>query len=810
MHRLLLFSIKTLRTGACLVLSLQTLNGLTRLVARLAIASGVVRRRRILSTGERLGQLPTTGLPLNHPVVIHWHERQIPFIEATDDHDLAVALGMVHGHLRLTQIEIMRRVAQGRLAEILGAVALPVDRAMRIIDFTRAVPQIEAQLPAGTRAWLEGFVAGINALIAGPPKGPLPERPEEFRLLGVEPEPWTLTDVLAVGRLAASDFTWKVWQKLIRLTGREDWETIWERLISDNATAMPSFSGQAVAAGGPHCARDGPPDDAEQRFDAEILVDRAGRNGSNCFAVSAARSATGSAILASDPHLGLMLPNVWLVAGFKSPGFHAVGMMIPGLPVVALGRNAAIGWGGTSLHAGSSDLVDLSGLPPAAIASRQETIHVRWGRPETMTMRETVHGPVITDIPRFAKSGKGPLALTWIGHRPTDEVTAMLGLLQATDFDSFVAALDGFAAPGQTMVYADASGRIGSALAAHLPRRPQNPPADLAVPPETVGHWESLVTARDLPHAVDPPEGLLASANNRPGDTVVPVGFFFSADERVNRIRALLRAKDRLSVADMAAIQLDVAMPSAPGLARQLVDLAADGLADEPESKAAVEEMLQDLRDWDGAHRADSAGALAFELMVYFFLHRLHGEAEIEVFRATWDPWALLHRDLATLDRPRLARAAGAAAGPAARRFKRFGTWGAMHRLRLAHPFGPVPLVGRYYRFADEPVAGSNETVMKTSHGFHQDRHGARLGVGGRHISDFADMDRNFFVLLGGQDGWLGSETFCDQLDLWRRGEFVQVPLRPETARARFQHHLTLQPAGAEDAGAVAAGAAAD
>jgi penicillin amidase len=768
------------------VLSLQTLNGLSRLVARLALNHGVVRRRRTLSTAERLCQLPRHGLPLKQPVGMHWHERQIPFIEAADDRDLAVALGLVHGHLRLTQIEIMRRLAQGRLAEILGAAALPVDRAMRIVGFTRAVPEIDARLPAGSRAWLEGFVDGINAVIAGPAGGPAPERPEEFRLLGIEPAPWTLADVLAVGRLAASDFTWKVWQKLIRLTGREDWDIIWERLITDNATAMPRFSGQGTAPGDPV-------DD----LDFETLVDRAGRNGSNCFAVSAARSATGGAILASDPHLGLMLPNVWLVAGFKSPGFHAVGMMIPGLPVVALGRNAAIGWGGTSLHAGSSDLVDLSDLPPASITSRQETIRVRWGRPETVTIRETAHGPVITDIPRFASSGKGPLALTWIGHRPTDEVTAMLGLLQASDFDSFVTALDGFAAPGQTMIYADATGRIGSALAAHLPRRPHNPPADLAVPPEATQHWERVVTARDLPHAIDPPDGVLASANNRPAGTVVPVGFFFSADERVNRIRTLLRAKERLSVPDMAAIQLDVVMPSSLGLARQLADLAGEGLPAAPDGKIAAGEMLQALRDWDGAHRAESAGALAFELMVYYFLHRLHGEAEIDVFRATWDPWSLLHRDLATLDRPRLARAAGEAAGPAAHRFARFGSWGAMHRLRLAHPFGSVPVIGRRYRFAEEPVAGSNETVMKTSHGFHQGRHGARLGVGARHISDFANMDRNFFVLLGGQDGWLGSATFCDQLDLWRRGEFVQVPLRPETAHARFPHHMTLHPAEA-------------
>ena len=108
-------------------------------------------------------------------------------------------------------------------------------------------------------------------------------------------------------------------------------------------------------------------------------------------------------------------------------------------------------------------------------------------------------------------------------------------------------------------------------------------------------------------------------------------------------------------------------------------------------------------------------------------------------------------------------------------------------------------------RFVDEPVGGSNETVMKTSYGFNDKRHATRLGALGRHISDFADPDANWFVILGGQDGWLGSENFLDQYALWRRGEYVQVPLRPESARTRFRHHVRLMPRGAATAPKAAA-----
>jgi penicillin amidase len=274
------------------------------------------------------------------------------------------------------------------------------------------------------------------------------------------------------------------------------------------------------------------------------------------------------------------------------------------------------------------------------------------------------------------------------------------------------------------------------------------------------------------------------------------VGFFFSADERVGRIRTLLSAKPALSVADLAALQRDVLMPSAPGLSRRLAELADEGLAGDPKAQRAAAAVLEPLRSWDGRHDAGSVGALAFELMVYFFLKALHGTLDMEVFKATWDPWTLLHRDLATLDRPRLARAAADACPRAAERLRRYRTWGGMHRLRLDHPFGKVPGIGRRYRFVDEPANGSNETVMKTSHGFSDSRHAARLGALARHVSDFADPDRNWFVLLGGQDGWPGSDTFLDQIALWRRGDYVQVPLRAETARARFHHRTRLEPRG--------------
>jgi penicillin amidase len=121
-------------------------------------------------------------------------------------------------------------------------------------------------------------------------------------------------------------------------------------------------------------------------------------------------------------------------------------------------------------------------------------------------------------------------------------------------------------------------------------------------------------------------------------------------------------------------------------------------------------------------------------------------------------------------------------------------SWGEAHRLRLRHFLGRAPLIGRAYRYADLPSDGSNETVMKTAHGFAGGRHSIRYGANARHISDLSDPDENYFVLLGGQDGWLGSTTWLDQLELWRAGQYIKMPLRPKSVRQAFPHVTVLRP----------------
>ena len=740
-----------------------------------AVAVGAVLRGlfqplpRPTTTEQRLAMLPES-VPAAAPVTIHWDEHQIAFVEAQSDADLAAGLGVVHAHLRLGQIELMRRVALGRVAEIIGPRGIEIDRTIRLFAIGRAVPAIIAVLPEATRRWAEAFVAGFNHTVAH--LAGSNSLPHEFTLLRLKPEPWTLTDLFMLARLISADVNWMVSARLLRARAAMsggDWAKLWPLLLEDAAADVWTES---------------PPLAADAAL-AEQALARSARSGSNSAAVAANRSASNGAIIASDPHLPITVPNLWLIAGMHAPGIHAVGLMLPGMPFAALGRNPWIAWGGTSLHSASSELFDVSG---ETLTERYETIRVRGASPRRIRLRESSFGPVVSDGVLLRNAS--PIALRWVGHQPSDELSSMLALARARNWQEFCDALAGFALPGQNMLYAGTDGRVGQLLAAHLPRRGTSRPPDLVADAARGSEWDDLATGRDLPVEIDPAEGFVASANNRPAGAAIPIGFFFSPPDRVSRLRTLLGGAEKIAAADLQQLQQDVLQSSALGLR----DFFLHRL-DRRDRPAAQRRVLEALGGWDGSYASDSRGAAAFELLFAHVAAQLSLESRLAPYQAVWTTRHLLRREIAALPEPRLKEALETALAATARRQLRLRDWGAMHRLRLRHLFAQVPLLGRRYVFGEFPLSGGNDTLLKTGHPLSRGRHYVGFGACARHISDLADPDDNRFVLLGGQDGWFGSANFLDQAELWRRGEYVTVPLRLETVRARFPHKTVLRPA---------------
>ncbi len=724
---------------------------------------------------DRLATIPAQGLPLKGRAIIHWDQHQIPFIEAEHDEDAALALGLVHAHLRLGQMEVLRRISQGRLAEMAGPIAVDVDHGLRVLDFGRAAAEIEANLPLATRAWLESYVAGINHH-----QQQVAVLPIEFSVLGLEREPWRIADVLTLGRLAGSDVNWLVWFNLLQLRSRGDWSQIWARLVENGSDSVPSFSARA----------DGP--------SLERLLSDVSRSGSNSLAVSGGRSRSGGAILANDPHLGILLPNTWLIVGLKSPSYHALGLMAPGLPIFAIGRNPWIAWGGTNMRAASSELYELSRGSAGELVQREETISVRWWLDESVTLRDSKWGPVLSDAPQLRDLDLPAFALRWTGHLPSDEITAFLSVSRARSFEDFRRAFRSFAVPGQNMLFADHEGNIGQVMAVRLPRRNGAPPEDVILDArdrETA--WKDMQGTEELPFVLNPSDGFLASANNRPAKTETQVGYFFSPDDRVLRMGELLGGATQIGVDDIRQLQQDVYMASSMTL-RSVFLRKLDGLGVTASATPEERYIIDSMRDWDGNYAESSRGALAFELFRDGFTKAFYrigfGEQDWAAFANVGRIKSILLEDVETAEPKSLRRSLQEALAGATGAIGDFSDWGEMHRLELSHPLSNLPLVGGRYRFGDYPAAGSTDTLMKTAHANTSERHATRYGANARHISDLSDLDLNFFALLGGQDGWLNSSTFMDQVPLWRSGDYIQLPLRLEQVRARALGRTTLLP----------------
>ena len=312
--------------------------------------------------------------------------------------------------------------------------------------------------------------------------------------------------------------------------------------------------------------------------------------------------------------------------------------MIPGIPVMAIGRNPWIAWGGTNLHAASSELFDVSGLPAAEISERRVRIAVRWSRPRDLVLRDSAYGPIISDAPLFGRAGGRDLALRWVGHQPSDEVSALLALNRARDWTEFRRAAEDFAVPGQTLVYADGEGRVGRLRAARLPRRGTVAPDDFFSAPADMAAWREHATTADLPAEFDPPRGFIVSANDRPPAGDIPIGWFFAPNDRADRLTALLSASDTIGFADLALLQTDVA---ACGVLI-LRDRLCAGLAPAPRGDAVFDAMA----GWDGMYHAQSPGALAFELVLAHLVTEVTPPARRALYSVVWHGRRLLAREI--------------------------------------------------------------------------------------------------------------------------------------------------------------------
>jgi penicillin amidase len=742
------------------------------LIVALMVQGCAALRPAPRTMAERLDAIPREGLPLERPVTIRWNRFQVPFIEAETDRDLAFAMGMVHGHLRLAEIRVLKQLVLGRASEMVGPVARNVDHALRIMDIGRAAPEMVRQLPENERMLLESFTAGLNLY-----QSRLTELPPEFSLLALTPEPFTAEELVSIGRLGGVDINWLVYMGLLRLRERPDFEQIWARALDVGAGPVVSFpAGSEIGA-------------------LEEIILGTARSGSNAFVVAASKSASGSALVAGDPHLGMGVPNLWLLAGMRSPSFTGVGFMVPGLPFIAEGRSFDLAWAGTNIRSANSEFYDISKVDDAGIETRSVEIKQRFWFDTAREIRTSRFGPIVSDASIVPSLPGETIALKWIGHQATDDIASMFDVMRARNAGEFREALKGFAVPPQNFLCADAQGNICHVLATTLPKRTaMRPEAPILDASDEANAWTVFADSATLPAALNPPEGFLASANNRPTDTTFPIGYFFSADERVRRLQQALNERDKLTLDDLKRLQRDTISLDSREIAASLVRL----IESEPDARAVSAAFLADLRAFDGDYRIDARGPVVYETLLYHLVPAVYGTISADGVVGPYADQRQLKRfllsDIEALPVARRREILVAAVRSAERDSRKFATWGDMHRIRVQHWFAALPVLGRRFIYGDYPSGGSRETPMKTAHGLINDVTVSTFGSQARFVSDLGDPDSSEFVLIGGNDGWIGSENALDQVPLWLKGDYIRMPLRPETVAREFPVVTVINP----------------
>ena len=778
------------------------------------------------------------------PVEVIRDDHGVPHIVAETEEDALFALGFVHAQDRMWQMEMNRRIGEGRLAEVLGSAALDTDRLLRVLGLHyRAKASLEHLRP-DSRHRIAAYVRGVNAWMETR-KGPLPP---EFLILGFEPEPWSAEDSALLPKILSLDLAREWTRDRMRMRLSKvlppdrivDFYTPYRadkprgvvparagasfspaRASGAAAKRLPDPAAVKASGSGPFRIATAHEDRSASRA-LSALAPSGGHLGSNGWAVDGTQTASGKPLLANDPHLGLTAPSVWYLAHLSWPGVDVVGATLPGMPGVVLGHNGRVAWGFTNtgpdvqdLFVESVDPLDESRyLAPdgwRAFDVRRERIVVKDGEDVVLEVRESRHGPVLGDMER-GPGGRDRsdqvLSLAWTALREADlTLQAGLGLAHAHDWESFVANVRDFHSPQQNISYADVDGNIGFIAPGLIPIRRGRPDERPGTVPrlgwEADHDWRGFVPFEELPRVYNPPGGTIVTANHQVVSDDYPhhLTFEWAGGYRAQRIMEKLAERERHDVASFRALQQDRMSLFARALLPRLRGVAVPFGAGETVSRARAL-----LDGWDGSMDPGRPEPLVFHAWIWEFARLVSADELGSHQRDAWGrkgPFVqrvLEERgvwcddvDTAVVETcdEMLARALAIAMDrlasdhgddPDAWR------WGDEHVAIAEHrPFGATPLAPLFNLTG--PAPGSIYAVNAFSFSPLEDERpfAATRGPGFRAVYDLADLDRSLFVQSTGQSGNILSPWYRSFEKGWRDGEYFTIP----TMRAAYASNAT-------------------
>ncbi len=763
---------------------------------------------------HRSGEQTLPGLQA--PVTVRFDERGVPHINANNQADLYRALGYTQAQDRLFQMEMLRRLARGELAQVLGSKLVPTDRLFRTLRIREQADWQVAHADQATPEWqaLQAYLDGINAFQAEHP------RPLEFDLLGIPKRPFTPADVYSVvGYMAysfAAAFRTEPLLSYIKDSLGESYLNVFDR----------SWHPQGALASGALTGADwkGLGALAQLSAQATALTGLPQMEGSNAWVVSGQRTQSGKPLLAGDPHIRFSVPSVWYEAHLSAPGFELYGDYESLVPFALLGHNHSFAWTLTMFQNDDIDLIAETSNPDnpnqvwyqghwVDLEQEQQRIDVRDADPVYLQLKRSPHGPIINEA-LGDNAGTRPIALWWTyldGANPL--VQAFYALNRADTLAKARSAASLIRAPGLNVLYANAQGDIAWWAAAALPIRPPGVVADFILDGSTaqadkLGYYPFS----ENPHEENPARGYIVSANAQPASPVGrPIAGYYNLPDRGQRLNQRLSQDGRWNVNKSQDLQLDTQTGYAQRVLEPLLPILRTAI-DDPQQR----QLLDQLAAWHGDYPTDSISATVFNEFLYDLaftaFHDRLGDSMFQNLLASrlldaalprlaadaGSPWwtalsttskqtredAVVHAWTAAISRLRSTLGAD----PAQWR------WGKAHLLTHMHPLGSQKLLAPLLNVGPFDVPGSHEVPNNFSAPLGPAPWAVNYGPSTRRVIDMADPEKAIGILPVGQSGVPFDPHYQDQARDFVQGIYHPLHLSQSDINRNLRTVLRLEP----------------
>ena len=746
-------------------------------------------------------------------VEVYYDSYGVPHIYASSSDDAYRAFGYVHASDRLFQMELMRRVGSGRLAEIFGPELKKTDMFFRTLGTNRKAKEDAAkfnELPPKTQKACIAYIAGVNDYIRN---GKIPI---EYKLLRISPDPYTIEDMYSVAAYMAYSFAYALRtdplvEKLNTKLGYnylKDLDMAYPKdsLWQDRDSIAPDTnfeigSDMAVVKGVPFL----------DQLPVPVL------QGSNAWVLGPSRTLSGKVMLANDTHIKYSSPSVWFEAHIEFPGFSIYGNFMAGIPMALIGHSRNHAWGITMFEDDDSDFYkerfttsdssftasDSSANP---VTKLMETIAIKGQKDTTITVYKTVHGPIINDF--LPVDFNDPISMYWnYAAIENNLIQAFHKMNASINIDDFKVGAEMVGSPGLNITYGDAAGNIATWSASKLVKRPEGEYGKLFLDGTTdASSYDGFYPFKSNPQSENPRIGYICSANqfHKP-DTGKGYPGYYAPNSRYNRIEKRLANMSTATIDSMKNLSTEVYSKTHKELSIEIAQtIAASGqmLSD------MEEEALNYMLSWNGQHRlGDVAPTIYYKVLFYTLRKAMMDETGEELFEAMLTTHLMqrsyikliYNNDSKWWDNVKTTGKVEKRDGIFAEAFKKSVAalsaelgedlsqwrWELVHSTTHEHPMGKVDILKPFLDVGPFPSPGGVETVNNSGFTLNGDsEYKANFGPAMRIIIDFADVENAISVLPTGNSGNPLSDHYSDQAEMYIKGDFRKMMMNKKEIAA--------------------------